>query len=96
MTQTDGEQVVQDEEETPATHQAASRRGRMREIEAMFSTVAVPVGSQQAGAISTIKDRARVLALVIHDRCPPGTSRERAIQATLEATMWAVHAVTHR
>ena len=84
------------EEEVKADHPAASRRMRMKDLEAFFKPIAVPPGTQQSEAIATIRDRARVLALTIEERCPHGPEKRLAISKAQEAFFWANQAISHR
>ena len=77
-------------------HKAASRRQRLQELEREYSHIVVRQGTQQAMAIETIRDRARVLAGSIEERCQEGPAKERAHQACMEAMFWAVQAISHR
>ena len=78
-------------------HQAASRRQRLQALEREYSHIVVRQGTQQATAIETIRDRARVLAGSIEERCPEGSfAKEQAHKACMEAMFWAVQAISHR
>jgi len=81
---------------TPDTHQAGGRRQRIRDLNFMFKSIPVPRGTQQATAMETVRDRARVLAITIEERCPEGPHKSEAIHAVLEAMMWANHSISHR
>lgn len=88
--------VEQEMEEAKEPHRAVSRRQRIQEIDFMFKAIPVPRGTQQATAMDTVRDRARVLAITIEERCPEGPHKAEAIHAVLEAMMWANHAISHR
>lgn len=80
----------------PANHPASSRRQRIQALTFAFSHISVPKGTQQAEAILTVRDRARVLALTIEERCPEGPEKAEALHKVHEALMWADHAIRHR
>ncbi len=82
--------------EEAKAHPAASRRQRLQALEREYSHLVVRQGTQQASAIDTIRDRARVLAGSIEERCPEGPSKDRAHDACMEAMFWAVQAISHR
>ncbi len=77
-------------------HPAASRRQRLQALERSYSHIVVRQGTQQATAIETIRDRARVLAGSIEERCPEGPEKERAHQLCMSAMLWAIQAISHR
>ncbi len=77
-------------------HQAASRRQRIQDLDKQYSQVVVRQGTQQASAIESIRDRARVFALTIEERCPPGPEREKAHRECMSAMLWALQAISHR
>ncbi len=77
-------------------HQAASRRQRLQALEKTYSHIVVKQGTQQASAIETVRDRARVLAGTIEERCPEGPDKERALQLCMSAMLWAIQAISHR
>ena len=77
-------------------HQAASRRQRLQALEREYSHIVVRQGTAQASAIETIRDRARVMAGTIEERCPEGPSKDLAHQLCMSAMHWAVHAISHR
>ncbi len=77
-------------------HKAASRRQRIQELDRSYSQIVVRQGTQQASAIETIRDRARVFALSIEERCPPGPERETAHRQCMGAMLWALQAISHR
>ena len=87
---------MSDQEVEPKTHPARTRRQRIQELDRMFSHVVVRQGTQQATAIETVRDRARVLAVTIEERCPEGRGKTMAINKVLEAMEWAHHAISHR
>jgi hypothetical protein len=68
----------------------------MQRLEKAFARVVVPQGTQQADAMTTVNDRARVLALTIDERCPPGHAKDKAIDHALAAMFWANHGISHR
>ena len=82
--------------EVPADHPAASRRLRLKDLTKFFKPVVVPSGSQQAEAILTIRDRARVFASTIEEKCPHGPEKTLAIRKCQEAMFWANQAISHR
>ena len=82
--------------EVPADHPAASRRMRLKDLAKFFKPVAVPSGSQQAEAILTMRDRARVFAMTIEEKCPHGPEKTLAIRKCQEAMFWANQAISHR
>jgi hypothetical protein len=82
--------------EEAQAHPAASRRQRLQALEREYSHIVVRQGTQQASAIETIRDRARVLAGSIEERCPEGPAKERAHEACMNAMHWAVQAISHR
>lgn len=84
------------EETKEALHGAGSRRLRLQELEAFFKPQAVPPGTQQHTAMASIRDRARVLALTIEERCPQGPEKVLAIRKAQEAMFWANQAISHR
>ena len=94
----EGQEVVPAEPgpEVPADHPAASRRLRLQDLTKFFRPVVVPHGSQQAEAILAIRDRSRVLAQPIEEKCPHGAEKTLAIRKAQEAMFWAVQAVSHR
>ncbi len=82
--------------EEAQAHPAASRRQRLQALEREYSHIVVRQGTQQASAIETIRDRARVLAGSIEERCPDGPEKERAHQLCMSAMLWAIQAISHR
>jgi hypothetical protein len=82
--------------EVPADHPAASRRLRLKDLAKFFRPTVVPTGSQQAEAILTVRDRARVLAQTIEEKCPHGPEKTLAIRKAQEAMFWANQAISHR
>ena len=92
--QAEHEPTVAPEEAQP--HRAASRRQRLQALERDYSHIVVRQGTQQASAIETIRDRARVLAGSIEERCPEGPDKERAHQLCMSAMLWAIQAISHR
>lgn len=100
MSETTESDVVATSEEmmpaAPANHPSASRRQRIQAITAFFKPVVVPQGTQQAEAIITVRDRARVFALTIEERMPDGLSKDNALKAVAEAMFWANQGISHR
>ena len=82
--------------EVPANHPAASRRLRLKDLAKFFKPTSVPHGSQQAEAILAVRDRARVLAQTIEEKCPHGAEKTLAIRKAQEAMFWANQAISHR
>lgn len=82
----------QDEER----HPAASRRQRIQELDRAYSQIVVRQGTQQASAIETIRDRARVMAVTIEERCAPGPEKDQAHASCMSAMLWAIQAISHR
>lgn len=82
--------------EVPADHPAASRRLRLRDIAKFFAPVVVPKGTNQSEGILAIRDRARVLAQTIEEKCPHGPEKMLAIRKAQEAMFWANQAISHR
>ena len=80
----------------PANHPASSRRQRIQLITRFFKPVVVPQGTQQSEAISTVRDRARVMALTIEERMPDGYEKDHALKAVAEAMFWANQGISHR
>jgi len=80
----------------PASHPAASRRQEIQAIDKFFKSVSVAPGTQQAEAIVTIRDRARVMALTISERVPNGAEKDNALKAVAEAMFWANQGISHR
>jgi hypothetical protein len=80
----------------PANHPSASRRQRIQAITNFFKPVVVPQGTQQAEAILTVRDRARVMALTIEERMPDGAEKDHALKAVAEAMFWANQGISHR
>jgi hypothetical protein len=94
----DGEVAISEEmlPAAPANHPAATRRQEIQTIDKFFKPVAVPPGTQQAEAILTVRDRARVMALTISERCPNGAAKDNALKAVAEAMFWANQGISHR
>lgn len=82
--------------EVPANHPAASRRLRLKDLAKFFKPTVVPNGSQQAEAILSVRDRARVFAMTIEEKCPHGAEKTLAIRKCQEAMFWANQAISHR
>lgn len=77
-------------------HPAASRRQEIQAIDKFFKPVSIPPGTQQAEAILTVRDRARVMALTISERVPNGAEKDNAMKAVAEAMFWANQGISHR
>ncbi len=94
----DGEVAISEEmlPAAPASHPAATRRGEIQAIDKFFKPVAVPPGTQQAEAILSVRDRARVMALTISERVPNGAEKDNALKAVAEAMFWANQGISHR
>jgi len=95
---TEGEVAISEEmaPAAPASHPSSSRRQRIQSITNFFKPVVVPQGTQQAEAILTVRDRARVFALTIEERVPNGAEKDHALKAVAEAMFWANQGISHR
>lgn len=77
--------------------EATSQREKLAKVSHDFSHIPVRVGTQQAGAIETIRLAAMELAKQIVVLCPEGDPATRlAVERVLEAKMWAAQALSHR
>lgn len=77
-------------------HRALSRRQRIQAIDHFYKPVPVARGTQQATAMESIRETARVLAVTIEERCPEGVQKEHALRAAAEAMFWGNQSVSHR
>lgn len=82
--------------EVPADHPAASRRLRLKDLTKFFAPVVIPHGTNMAEGILAIRDRARVLAQTIEEKCPHGPEKTLAIRKAQESMFWANQAISHR
>ncbi len=82
--------------EVPADHPASSRRMRLKALDHFFRPVVVPKGTNMSEGILAVRDRARVLAQTIEEKCPHGPEKTLAIRKAQEAMFWANQAISHR
>ncbi len=80
----------------PANHPAATRRQEIQAIDKFFKHIGVPKGTQQAEAMLTVRNSARVLAVTILERMPRGAEKDNALKAVAEAMFWANQGISHR
>ncbi len=88
--------VEQEMEEAKQPHRALGRRQRIRAIDHFYKIIPVARGTQQATAMQSVRETARVLAVTIEERCPEGVQKEHALRAAAEAMFWANQAISHR
>jgi protein tyrosine phosphatase (PTP) superfamily phosphohydrolase (DUF442 family) len=76
--------------------QPLSQRQKLARISHDFAHVPVRVGTQQAGAIETVREAAQLLAKRIAVLCPEGPDTDIALAKVWEAKAWATQAISHR
>jgi len=77
-------------------HPEAGRRQRIRDVEAQYDHQLVKVGSQQAGAITTLTSAFRDLAVLVETAVPEGAQKDAVHQQLLLAKLLTVQAISHR